>query len=54
MDVQVDRRAFLASVGIGALEAMSPEDRAEALEHYMMHKLEDSVAPHGPGEDNAT
>ena len=31
MDVQVDRRAFLASVGVGALEAMSPEDRAEEL-----------------------
>lgn len=43
MDVQVDRRTFLATVGVGAIEAMSHEDRAEELEHYMMHKLDDSV-----------
>ena len=43
MDVQVDRRSFLAAVGVGALEAMSPEDKAEELEHYMMHKLDESV-----------
>lgn len=50
MDVQVDRRTFLATVGVGAIEAMSPEDRAEELEHYMMHKLDESVAPPADGE----
>jgi hypothetical protein len=53
MDVQVDRRAFLASVGVGALEAMSPEDRAEELEHYMMHMLDDSVTIPADGEASA-
>ena len=53
MDVQVDRRTFLATVGVGALEAMSPEDRAEELEHYMMHELDESVMPEGGGEGSA-
>ncbi|HJO02897.1 MAG TPA: hypothetical protein QGG47_02860 [Acidobacteriota bacterium] len=34
--MEVDRRAFLATLGVGTLELMSPEDRAEELEHYMM------------------
>lgn len=50
MDVQVDRRTFLATVGVGAIEAMTPEDRAEELEHYMMHELDESVAPSLDGE----
>ena len=45
MDMHVDRRAFLATIGVGALGAMSPEDRAEELEHYMINKLDDSVTP---------
>jgi len=51
--IDVDRRTLLSAVGVGAIAAMSPEDRAEELEHYMMHRLEDSVAPHGGGEDSA-
>ena len=51
--IEVDRRTFLATVGVGAIGAMSHEDRAEELEHYRMHKLEESVAPHGGGEDSA-
>ena len=39
--MEVDRRAFLATVGVGALEVMSPEDKAEELEHYMIHMLDD-------------
>lgn len=31
--MQVDRRAFLATLGVGTLEFMDPEDKAEALEH---------------------
>lgn len=50
MDMPVDRRAFLATVGVGAIEAMSPEDRAEELEHYMINKLDESVTP-GPDQD---
>ena len=45
MDLPVDRRAFLATIGVGALGAMSPEDRAEELEHYMINKLDESVTP---------
>lgn len=40
MDVHVDRRKFLASIGAGALAVMSPEDKAEALEHYMCDLLD--------------
>ena len=42
--MEVDRRAFLATVGVGALELMSPEDKAEELEHYMEHMLDDTIA----------
>ena len=38
--MDVDRRRFLATLGVGALELMSPEDKAEALEHYMMDELD--------------
>jgi hypothetical protein len=37
----IDRRAFFATLGgAAAVEAMSPEARAEALEHYMVQQLE--------------
>ena len=43
--MDIDRRAFLVSVGgIAAIEAMDPEARAEALEHYMMDKLDEEAA----------
>ena len=51
--MDVDRRTFLAAVGVGAVEAMSHEDRAEELEHHMMHRLDDSVAPKVDGEEAA-
>ena len=39
--MDVDRRAFLASVGgVAAVELMSPEDRAEAVEHFMSEELD--------------
>ena len=38
--MEVDRRAFIATVGVGALSAMSPEDKAEELEHYMIDMLD--------------
>jgi hypothetical protein len=50
--MQVDRRAFLATLPLGAasLATMSPEDKAEALEHYLMGQLEGpSPAPEGDG-----
>ena len=43
--MHVDRRAFLASVGVGALDLMNPEDKAEALEHYMLDQLDEPLAP---------
>jgi hypothetical protein len=43
--MEIDRRAFLASVGgLAVVEAMDPEARAEALEHYMMEKLDEDAA----------
>lgn len=53
MDVQVDRKTFLAAVGVGALNVMSPEDKAEELEHFLIHRLEDSVAPADDPEELA-
>lgn len=45
--MEVDRRAFLASLGTGTLGLMDAEDKAEALEHYMLDQLE---ARKGPAE----
>jgi hypothetical protein len=42
--MEVHRRAFLATIGAGALSAMSPEDKAEELEHFMIDQLDDVVA----------
>ena len=39
--MQVDRRKFMASLGgVAAVSLMSHEDRAEALEHYMIEEIE--------------
>ena len=39
--MKVDRRKFLASVGgVAAVELMTPEDRAEAVEHFMSTELD--------------
>ncbi len=44
--VEVDRRAFIASIGgVAAVSLMSHEDRAEALEHYMIEEIEQQDAP---------
>lgn len=45
--MEVDRRKFLASLGAGALAVMSPEDKAEALEHYMIDQLDGDDHDHG-------
>lgn len=45
MEMHVDRRAFLATIGVGALQTLSPEDKAEELEHYMINRLDASVTP---------
>ncbi len=43
--MEIDRRAFIASLGgLAAVEAMDSEARAEALEHYMVEKLDESAA----------
>jgi hypothetical protein len=44
--MEIDRRRFLASVGAGALAVMTPEDKAEALEHYMVDMLDDDTPGH--------
>jgi hypothetical protein len=46
--MEIDRRAFLATLGSAAvIESMDSEAKAEALEHYMMDKL-DEQAPTPP------
>ena len=44
--MEIDRRRFLASVGAGALAVMTPEDKAEALEHYMCDLLDGDDPDH--------
>ena len=42
--MEIDRRAFLTALGtVGAIEAMSPEALADALEHHMMEELDQAV-----------
>ena len=41
--MEIDRRAFFASVGgAGAVALMTPDQKADALEHYMFEELEAS------------
>lgn len=57
--IEVDRKAFLATVGAGALAFMDPEEKAEALEHYMLDQMDQAdraaatprqtAAPRGAG-----
>lgn len=42
--MEIDRRAFISSLGgAGAVALMSHEERADALEHYMMEKLDEQL-----------
>jgi hypothetical protein len=42
--MEIDRRAFLASLGsVAVLETMDSEAKADALEHYMMEKLDADI-----------
>jgi len=52
--MKVDRRAFIASVGgTTAVAAMSHEDKAEALEHYMTHQLDQPHQFGQPGQPSS-
>jgi hypothetical protein len=45
MNAEIDRRAFIASLGGAAVVAkMSDEAKADALEDYAIHKLDEDVA----------
>ena len=47
--MEIDRRAFLTALGTaGAIEAMSSEALADALEHHMMEELDQAVANPAP------
>ena len=51
--MEIDRRAFIGSLGgVAAVQAMSPNARAEALEHYMIEQLNSSEGINE--EDNVT
>jgi len=39
--MEVDRRAFFATVGVGTLSLMDPEEKAEEVEHYMLDLLDE-------------
>ena len=46
--MEIDRRAFIASLGgAAAIQTMSPETMADALEHHMMERLDREAAPGG-------
>ena len=38
--MNLDRRIFLGTLGVGALKVMTPEQKADALENYMINELE--------------
>src|ERR1700722_4196891 len=49
--LEVDRRAFFEGLGgAGAVAAMSPEAKADALEHHMMRLLDEAAAGGGPAK----
>jgi hypothetical protein len=51
MPFEIDRRAFIASLGgTAAVGLMSHEARADALEDYSIHKLDEVVAQQGSGQ----
>ncbi len=51
--MEIDRRAFIGSLGgVAAVQAMSPNARAEALEHYMIEQLNSSAGSTDEAEDN--
>ena len=43
--MEVGRRAFFATLGVGTLGLMDPEEKAEALEHYMLDVLDKPEKP---------
>ena len=48
--MEIDRRAFIASLGGATIVAgMDHEARADALEHYAEHQLDESIAQNQPG-----
>jgi len=48
--MNVDRRAFIASVGgAAAFAVLGAEAKADALEHYMLQRLNDEAASSGSG-----
>ena len=45
MGMEIDRRAFIASLGgAAAVNLMSEEAKADALEHWMEERLDEQVA----------
>jgi hypothetical protein len=48
--LEIDRRAFIASLGgAAAVAAMDHEARADALEHYAEHRLDEMIADNQAG-----
>ena len=46
-NMEIDRRAFIASLGgMAVVDAMDSETKAEALEHYMVEKIDEAMGGH--------
>ena len=46
-NMEIDRRAFIASLGgMAVVDAMDSETKAEALEHYMVEKIDEALGGH--------
>ena len=46
--MEINRRSFIASLGgTGAVALMTPDEKADALEHYMESRLEESKVIEG-------
>lgn len=46
--MEINRRAFIASLGgTGAIALMTPDEKADALEHYLESRLEESEIVEG-------
>lgn len=50
--MEIDRRAFISSVGgAGAIALMTPDEKANALEHFMERELDAAVSERQESED---
>ena len=49
--MEVDRRSFFATLGVGTLGLMDAEEKAEAVEHYMLDLLDEPAKAAAAAEE---